>query len=151
MVPRHSTISRIKGLNIEHQAADNNINTTSFHDDARKNHAGLGNGGTMLLESTRHKGPVHLDRLGKLCFQGQEIATYLFQVPDDEAQWQKARDVVQAILAEAKGSQRRELPRVAAELMEALDGAHNMMAAELLQSGFDRLVRLWEAARSGLF
>ena len=105
----------------------------------------------MSLESPKNNGPLHLDKLGKLCLQGQEVATYLFQVPDDESQWQKMQAIVDAILQETKGSQRRELPRLTAELREALDGTHDMMAADQLQSGFDRMVKLWKAARSGIF
>jgi len=105
----------------------------------------------MSLGSMASSRPVHLDRLGRLCFEGQEIATYLFQVPDDEAQWERARGVVEAILQETRGSQRRELPRLAAQLREALDGSHDMAAADQLQSGFDRIVKLWKAARSGIF
>lgn len=105
----------------------------------------------MSLGPTTGSVPLHLDRLGKLCFKGQEIATYLFQVPDDETQWQNARVIVDAILDETRGSQRRELPRLAAQLKEALNGAHDMMAADQLQAGFDRIVKLWKAARSGIF
>ena len=94
--------------------------------------------------------PPHLDKLGKLCVEGQEVATYLFQVPDDESQWQRIRQIVDGILQETSRSPRKELPRIAEELREALDGPPSMMVAEQLQSGFDRLVKLWKAARSGL-
>jgi len=99
----------------------------------------------------KDRGPLHLDKLGKLCYEGQEVATYLFQVPDDESQWQRLRGIVEAILKETERSQRRELPRIAQEMREALDGPHSVMAADQLQSGFDRLVKLWKSARSGIF
>ena len=44
--------------------------------------------------------PHHLDKLGKLCVEGQEVATYLFQVPDDQSQWQRIREIVDGILKE---------------------------------------------------
>jgi len=105
----------------------------------------------MSLEALKNTRPLHLDRLGILCLQGQDVATYLFQVPDDETQWTKMRVIVEEILKETAGSQRRELPRLVNELKEAVDGSHDMMTADQLQSGFDRLVKLWKSARSGIF
>ena len=87
----------------------------------------------MSLEALKNTRPLHLDKLGILCLQGQDVATYLFQVPDDETQWTKMRVIVDEILK------------------EALDGSHDMTAADQLQSGFDRLVKLWKSARSGIF
>jgi len=55
-----------------------------------------------------------------------------------------------AILQQA-GRQHRELPRIAQELKAALDQPPSPAQAELLQDGFDRMVKLWQAARSGLF
>lgn len=105
----------------------------------------------MSLDSMKNSSPMHLDRLGTLCLRGQEVATYLFQVPDDEAQWQRMQAIIDEILEESSGSPRRELPRLATELKEAMGGTHDMMTADQLQSGFDRLVKLWKAARSGIF
>ena len=105
----------------------------------------------MSLDSMKNSSPLHLDRLGTLCLRGQEVATYLFQVPDDESQWQRMQAIVDEILKETDNSPRRELPRLASELKEAMDGTHDMMAADQLQSGFDRLVKLWKSARSGIF
>ncbi|NIM48152.1 MAG: hypothetical protein GTO22_02635 [Gemmatimonadales bacterium] len=91
------------------------------------------------------------DALGKLCKEGRDVASYLFQVPDDEAQWQRLREIVQAILKEARATKRRELPRIAQEMNDALSDKPTAQTAELMQSGFDRMFRLWQAARSGLF
>ena len=105
----------------------------------------------MSLEALKNTRPLHLDRLGRLCLQGQDVATYLFQVPDDETQWSKLRFIVDEIQNETAGSQRRELPRLVTEMKEALNGSHDMLAADQLQTGFDRLVKLWKSARSGIF
>ncbi len=105
----------------------------------------------MSLETLKNRKTLHLDTLGRLCLQGQDMATYLFQVPDDEAQWTKLRSIVDEILVETAGSHRKELPRITTELQETLNGSHDMMAADQLQSGFDRLVKLWQSARSGIF
>lgn len=105
----------------------------------------------MAMPASRSEGPLHLDKLGKLCTKGQEVASYLFQVPDDEAQWSAIQDILDDILVETARSHRRELPRIARELREIMDGPHTIMAADQMQSGFDRLVKLWMAARSGVF
>jgi hypothetical protein len=41
--------------------------------------------------------------------------------------------------------------RVAGELEKALSVSASPQQVELLQDGFDRLTRLWAAAKSGLF
>ena len=96
-------------------------------------------------------GPQHLDNLGQLCQDGLDIARYLFQVPDDEGERDRARAVLKAILAEPGVKSRRELPRLVKEMQEALEGEATAMAAERLQEGFERLIRLSDAAKSGLF
>ena len=95
--------------------------------------------------------PSFVDRIGKLCFAGKDVATYLHQVPDDEGQRQKLREILDTILKESVQSKRRELPRIAQEMREALNQPPSLAAAELLMDGFDRLVKLWQSARSGLF
>jgi hypothetical protein len=94
--------------------------------------------------------PPVLDAVGKLCYEGKDLAAYLYQVPDDESQRSRLRTVLDAILQQA-GRQHRELPRIAQELKAALDQPPSPAQAELLQDGFDRMVKLWQAARSGLF
>jgi len=103
-----------------------------------------------MLEGMRNSGRRVLDPLGKLCFEGQDVATYLFQVPDDEAQWERIRGIVDAIMAETANSNRRELPAIAAELKAALSQPPSMMVAEQLMTGFDRITKLWKSAKSGL-
>ena len=95
--------------------------------------------------------PEHLDNLGQLCHDGLDIARYLFQVPDDEGERDRVRAVLKAILAEPGVKSRRELPKVVEDMQQALDGAASAMAAERLQEGFERLIRLSQAAKSGLF
>jgi hypothetical protein len=92
-----------------------------------------------------------MDRLGELCAAGRDNATYLWQVPHDEA----VRGKIAAILAEikvdaAKGG-RREMGRLAEELETALAASASPQQVELLQDGFERMNRLWAAAKSGLF
>jgi uncharacterized protein (DUF2236 family) len=85
-----------------------------------------------------------------LCSDGLDIARYLFQVPDDEGERQRARDILKSILDEPSVKARHEFPKVAEEMQQALKGGATPMAAELLQEGFERMMRLSQAAKSGL-
>jgi hypothetical protein len=49
----------------------------------------------------------------------------------------------------ARGN-RREMGRIVGELETALAATPSPQQVELLQDGFDRLVKLWQAAKSGL-
>jgi hypothetical protein len=92
-----------------------------------------------------------MDRLGELCKAGRDSATYLWQVPDDESVRQKIAAVLAEIKVEAAKGGRQEMGRLAAELEKALSVSPSPQQIELLQDGFDRLIRLWAAAKSGLF
>ena len=95
-------------------------------------------------------GPQHLDNLEQLCHDGLDVARYLFQVPDDEGERDRVRAILKAILAEPGVKARRELPKVAEDMQQALEGESTPMAAERLQEGFERMIRLSQAAKSGL-
>ena len=99
-------------------------------------------------ESTR---PRHMDRLGALCHQGLDIATYLFQVPDDESEREKLGLIVEAIGQDPLVKGRREFPKIVDEMRETLAGPATPMSAEALNDGFERMVKLWHTTRSGLF
>jgi hypothetical protein len=91
------------------------------------------------------------DRLGDLCASGRDAAVYLWQVPDDA----EVRDKIATILAEIKGEAakggRREMGRLVEELETAIAASPSPQQVEILQDGFDRLMRLSAAAKSGLF
>lgn len=99
-------------------------------------------------ESTR---PRHMDKLGTLCHQGLDIATYLFQVPDDESEREKLALIVEAIGQDPLVKGRREFPKIVDEMRETLAGPGTPMSAEALNDGFERMVKLWHTTRSGLF
>ena len=99
----------------------------------------------------RRQVPPLMDRLGELCTAGRDSATYLWQVPDDESVRRKIAGVLAEIKTEAAKGNRREMGRVAAELEGALAVSPSPQQVEILQDGFDRLLRLWAAAKSGLF
>ena len=92
-----------------------------------------------------------MDGLGRLCLDGQAVATYLFQVPTDESQWRRLHEIVNGIIRSAASTGMRELPAIAHEMRDILSGPPSLLAAERLNAGFDRIVQLLQAARSGLF
>ncbi len=92
-----------------------------------------------------------LDELGKLCYEGQQVAQYLFQVPDDESQWERLAGIVTRLIEHVKPSKHQEMARIAAAVQQVLAGPHSMQAADQLQADFDRLVKLWQLSKSGLF
>ena len=104
-----------------------------------------------MNDASKPKRPSFVDKVGKLCYEGKDVAAYLYQVPADEDQRQRMRTILDAILGHLEKTKRRELPGIARDLKEVLAGPPTIMAAEQLQDGFDRMVKLWEAARSGLF
>jgi hypothetical protein len=91
------------------------------------------------------------DRLGDLCAAGRDGATYLWQVPDDAEVRRNLGEILAEIKVEAAKSGRREMGRLTEELETALAASPSPQQVEILQDGFDRLTRLWAAAKSGLF
>jgi hypothetical protein len=105
----------------------------------------------MDLDKMKNTGPRLLDPLGKLCFEGQEVAAYLFQVPDDTEQWKRMEGIVEGILKHTARAQHRELPRIAQDMKQALAEPHSVQTADQLVASVDRITKLWKAARSGIF
>jgi hypothetical protein len=99
----------------------------------------------------RKANPPLMDRLGELCTAGRDSATYLWQVPDDESVRRKIAQILAEIKMEAAKGGRREMGRVVEELETAVAASPSPQQVEILQDGFDRLIRLWAAAKSGLF
>jgi hypothetical protein len=99
--------------------------------------------------SQRSSQPL-LDALGKSIMEGREATQFLWQVPDDAGTREKLVGLLEQIrdLSAKKG--RKEMPRICEELLTALRASATPQQVDLLQDGFDRLYRLWEAAKSGL-
>jgi hypothetical protein len=95
--------------------------------------------------------PPLMDRLGELCKAGRDSATYLWQVPDDESVRQKIAAILAEIKIEAAKGGRQEMGRLVGDLQTAAAASPSPQQVEILQDGFDRLIRLWAAAKSGLF
>jgi len=98
----------------------------------------------------RRSQPPLLDGLGKLCTEGKQLADYLWQVPKDEAARQKIVAILDQIAAEGTKQGRKEMPRICDELRTAAKASPSPQQVDVLVSGFDRLVSLWQAAKSGL-
>jgi hypothetical protein len=54
------------------------------------------------------------------------------------------------IRTECEQQNRREMTRIVDELETALAASPSPQQVEILQDGFDRLCKLWQAAKSGL-
>ena len=98
----------------------------------------------------RRAQPPLMDGLGKLCTEGKELADYLWQVPKDEPARHKIVAILDQIAAEAGKQGRKEMPRICEELKTAAKATPSPQQVDVLVSGFDRLVSLWQAAKSGL-
>ena len=88
-----------------------------------------------------------MDRLGELCVAGRDSATYLWQVPNDESMRQKIAELLAQIKVEAAKHGRQEMGRLVLELETAVAASPSPQQVELLQDGFERLMRLWAAAK----
>lgn len=91
-----------------------------------------------------------MDALGQLCVDGKASAEYLWQVPDDHAVRQKILAVLDQIGTESAKQGRREMPRIVEELKIAAQATPSPQQVDMLVDGFDRLLKLWQAAKSGL-
>ncbi len=91
-----------------------------------------------------------MDALGLLCTEGKQLADYLWQVPSDEAARQKILGMLEQIAAESAKQGRREMPKICEDLRTAAKASPSPQQVDLLVNGFDRLVNLWQAAKSGL-
>lgn len=91
-----------------------------------------------------------MDALGQLCADGKESAEYLWQVPKDDAVRKKILDILDQIGTESAKQGRREMPRLVEELKIAAQASPSPQQVDMLVDGFDRLTKLWQAAKSGL-
>jgi len=98
----------------------------------------------------RHRRPPLMDPLGKLCTEGKDLASYLWQVPHDEAARKRILDLLARIAAESAKQHRREMPRICEDLKTVAKASPSPQQVDLLVNGFDRLYNLWRLAKSGL-
>ena len=91
-----------------------------------------------------------MDPLGQMCADGKQTAEFLWQVPKDAAARAKILELLIQIGAESTKQGRREMPRIVEDLKIAAQASPSPQQVELLVDGFDRLTKLWQAAKSGL-
>ena len=91
-----------------------------------------------------------MDTLGKLCADGKASAEYLWQVPDDSQVRLKIVGILEQIGVEAQKQNRKEMGRIVEELATAAKASPSPQQVDRLVDGFDRLMKLWQAAKSGL-
>jgi hypothetical protein len=94
--------------------------------------------------------PPLMDALGTLCAEGKASAEYLWQVPKDEGVRKKILEILDKIGTEGAKQGRKEMPRLVEELKVAAQASPSPQQVDLLVDGFDRLMKLWQAAKSGL-
>jgi hypothetical protein len=91
-----------------------------------------------------------LDALGQLCTEGKQASDYLWQVPDDASVRERILTILDQIAVESRKQGRREMPKVAEELKVIASKTPSPQQVDMLVNGFDRLMQLWQAAKSGL-
>jgi hypothetical protein len=91
-----------------------------------------------------------LDPLGKAILEGKDASAYLWQVPEDQATRERMAKLLEVIREESRKKGRQEMPRLCDELLTALRASPSPQQVDLLQDGFDRLYKLWGAAKTGL-
>jgi hypothetical protein len=101
-------------------------------------------------DAPRRSQPPLMDALGTLCTEGKQLADYLWQVPADASARQKILEILDQIATQSAQQGRREMPKVCEELRTAAKASPSPEQVDLLVNGFDRLVNLWQAAKSGL-
>lgn len=98
----------------------------------------------------RRSPPPLLDTLGQSIQNGKELTAYLWQVPDDAGARQQVVALAETIRKEGAKQGRREMGRVCDEIERAAAASPGPQQVELLQEGFERLFKLWQAAKSGI-
>jgi hypothetical protein len=91
-----------------------------------------------------------VDALGRAIIEGREAASYLWQVPGDAETRARVAVLLKTISRDSAKAGRSEMPRLCEDLLLATKASPSPQQVDLLQDGFDRLYRLWGAAKSGL-
>jgi hypothetical protein len=91
-----------------------------------------------------------LDDLGKAIVEGREQAAFLWQAPEDGDARARILELLGVIRTQSAGQGRREMPRLCDELTNWAKASPSPQQVDILQDGFERLYKLWSAAKSGL-
>ncbi len=91
-----------------------------------------------------------LDQTGQAILEGRDAATFLWQAPDDADTRQRIIEILEQVKRDSAAKGRREMPKICNELITAARAEPSPQSVDILQNGFDRLYKLWSAAKSGL-
>lgn len=91
-----------------------------------------------------------LDDLGTAIVSGRDAVAFLWQVPDDADTRRRLVELLERIRGLSTKQGRTEMPKLCAELLAAVRVQPTPQQVDMLQDGFDRLYKLWAAAKSGL-
>lgn len=91
-----------------------------------------------------------LDELGTAIVTGKDAVAFLWQVPDDADTRHRLLELLERIRDLSAGQGRTEMPKLCEELLVAARAQPTPQQVDMLQDGFDRLYKLWAAAKSGL-
>jgi hypothetical protein len=88
--------------------------------------------------------------LGRRIVEGRESAEYLWHVPDDAGTRAKLKLLLEEIREMSAKQGRTEMPKLCDEMLTALQASPTPQQLDLMQDGFNRLHKLWGAAKTGL-
>ena len=91
-----------------------------------------------------------LDETGTAIMAGKDAAAFLWQVPDDADTRTRMAELLERIRDGSARQGRTEMPKLCDELLTAVRAQPTPQQVDILQDGFDRLYKLWAAAKSGL-
>jgi len=91
-----------------------------------------------------------LDEMGTAIVTGKDAVAFLWQVPEDADTRQRLVELLERIRELSSGQGRKEMPKLCGELLVAVRAQPSPQQVDMLQDGFDRLYKLWAAAKSGL-
>ncbi len=102
------------------------------------------------LPSRERKSEPLLDATGQAVLEGKDAASFLWQAPEDEGTRVRIIELLEQIKRDSAAKGRREMPKICQEMLTAARAEPSPQSVDILQNGFERLYRLWSAAKSGL-
>ncbi|HEX9632910.1 MAG TPA: hypothetical protein VGA02_10675 [Gemmatimonadales bacterium] len=91
-----------------------------------------------------------LDDMGTAIMSGKDAVAFLWQVPDDADTRRRLAELLERIRDLSTKQGRTEMPKLCDDLLVAVRAQPTPQQVDMLQDGFDRLYKLWAAAKSGL-
>ena len=110
----------------------------------------MNNADNLGPDRKERKSEPLLDQTGQAILEGRDAATFLWQVPDDAPTRQRIIEILELVKRDSAAKGRREMPKICSEMLTAARAEPSPQSVDILQNGFDRLYKLWGAAKSGL-